>query len=164
MTTLIAVETTTCGRCGGLIEWVPDLDDNEEPVPEGYGLWVSVTTGLEACEPTADDEDTWHHPDPVEDTDARTSDAHDAHELRGQVEWSAAHGHRFTGDLDTAKAYARTRRVSTERPATSHDGDRCVEVLLCTDPAGTWDHAREWGRGETSEEAWRYALGSLLAG
>jgi hypothetical protein len=53
---------STCLGCGHEIEFVPDVDEDGAPVPEGYGMWVRVDTGWDCCEPGPGDEDRYHEP------------------------------------------------------------------------------------------------------
>lgn len=48
-------EVATCGRCGRSIIW--EFDDELDP----YGFWYDER-GIEACTPTANDEDQYHQP------------------------------------------------------------------------------------------------------
>ena len=71
----------------------------------------------------------------------------------------------YDGDLTIGKAAAAAKRYVTEHQtgyANGEPGERCWEVLLGPIDPPTWDNLAEWGRGATSDEAWRWALAALL--
>jgi hypothetical protein len=71
----------------------------------------------------------------------------------------------YDGDLDFGKQVAESLRYVTEHQtgyANGEPGDRCWEVLLGPLDPPTWDNLSEWGRGATSDEAWRMVLAALL--
>lgn len=65
----------------------------------------------------------------------------------------------YTGPLEPAQAFVKRDQGTSETQL--ENGLWEVLVGYSADPV-TWDNAAEWGRGETLEEAWRFALGAVF--
>lgn len=64
----------------------------------------------------------------------------------------------FTGDLVAAKTFVQQHHGTAEHP--NSDGT-LTEVLIGYGPGPvSWEDTAEYGRAETSDMAWRFALGA----
>lgn len=68
----------------------------------------------------------------------------------------------YTGPLDEARQFIQRFHGTAEHAASSTEGP-CIEVLVAYGhDTPTPADAAEWGRGPTSEDAWRWALAAVF--
>ncbi|QFG12145.1 Hypothetical Protein OBI_RACECAR_305 [Arthrobacter phage Racecar] len=65
----------------------------------------------------------------------------------------------YTGPLEEAKAFIRKECFVTEATYVREGKDKVAVLLGLNGDFVTWDNCNDYGVGDTSEEAWRYALG-----